>query len=329
MRHVVIDLQDTCLDTERGCLMLRHDTWARPQSVPMAQLESVIIQTKTNLKSSVISQLMAHGVRLQIIAARGQGDSAYVVGAWHNDAKRRLQQYALCFDPSQQWRWAKLIVLLRLRSQRLMLLQAASMRDDISPLLLHIAQHIQGIQQRCQHNNYNVERTVNELRGREGAATAMYFQAYQHLFAPSLQFHERNRRPPLDPVNVILSLSATLLHGIFLQAVHATGLDPQLGVLHEVAYGRDSLVCDLLELKRADMELWVWRLFADETIRLEDFTFSDAPNQLPCLLGKAGRGRFYAEFAKMQPFWLKDAQNICWIIVRRLAQFSKPQGFDR
>lgn len=321
MRHLVIDLKDTSLETERTCLIMRHETWERPQSVPMVHLESVIIQAKVNIKSSVISQLAAHGVRVQIIAGRAQGDSAYMVGTWHNDAKRRLLQYAICTDKAQQWQWARLIVILRLRAQRMMLLEAAAVRDELSPTLRHLAQHIKGVQQRCQQQIYNPHKDIDELRGSEGAATAMYFQGYKQLFAPSLKFYERNRRPPLDPVNVLLSLSAILLHGLFLKAVHTVGLDAQLGVLHEIAYGRDSLVCDLMELKRADMEYWVWRLFATEIMRIEDFSFNDSANQMPCFLGKAGRSRFYAEFAKVQAMWLKDAQNICWLLVKRL---SKP-----
>lgn len=320
MRHIVIDLKNTSLETERACLIVRHESWPRPQTIPLTQLESIVIQTTTTLKSSVITQLVSHGVRLQIIAGRGQGDSGYLVGTWHNDARRRLQQYTLVTSPANQWHYAKLLVCLRLRSQRLMLQQAAGIRDDLSTLLYHMAQHIKGVEQRCWQQGYEPGHTIDELRGREGAGTALYFQAYQQLFSSSLQFTERNRRPPRDPVNVLLSLSATLLHGLFLKAVHTTGLDPQLGMLHEISFGRNSLVCDLMEIKRAAMEYWVWRLFATEIIRLEDFSFSEGTNQLPCLLGKAGRSRFYAEFATVQIQWLKEAEQICWILVKRLAK---------
>ena len=322
MRHVVIDLQDSYLETERGCLMVRHPSWQRPQSIPLTQLETVVIQAKVNIKSSVISRLVQHGVRLQIIAGRGQGESGYLVGSWHNDAQRRLHQYAVCSNKAAQWTWAKRMVCLRLRSQRLMLLNAAKIRPELEPRLSYLANNIHGVQQRCQQQNYSFHNNINEMRGSEGAGSALYFQGYHQLFAAPLQFRTRNRRPPLDPVNVILSLSATLLHGIFLKAIQTVGLDPQLGMLHEISFGRDSLVCDLMELKRADMEWWVWRLFADEVLRVKDFSYSTAPNQLPCLLGKAGRGRFYAQFAAIQDNWLKDAQRICRLVVKRLEKSS-------
>ena len=167
--------------------------------------------------------------------------------------------------------------------------------------------------------------TVEALRGCEGAAAALYFDAYQQLFAPAWGFVERNRRPPRDPVNVLLSLSYTLLHGIVAKAVQHGGLDPQLGVLHEVAYGRDSLVCDLMEMLRSDVEWWVWRLCASETMRVEDFSMSDAEGHLPCALGKAGRARFYQEFAAIQDVWMHDAVHIVRVVVRRL----RPEAPER
>lgn len=79
------------------------------------------------------------------------------------------------------------------------------------------------------------------LRGIEGGDIGGVFSPVSSVFEPTLGFNNRNRRPPLDPVNTILSLGYTLLQGIYEEAVYAVGFDPYLGVLHEVAYGRHSL----------------------------------------------------------------------------------------
>lgn len=320
MRHIVIDQKESNLHVERGILIIQHEDWIKPHRIPLTQLDSVIIQTKINLQSTVLTQLCVHGVRVQIIAAQRQGDSCYMVGPWHNDAKRRLQQYALCYQPESKQRWAATVVRLRLRSQRLLLLDATLARPDLAAMLRHSAQQLKLLAQKIDSSQQ-----IPIIRGYEGAATAVYFKAYQALFAASLGFFERNRRPPKDPVNVLLSLSYTLLHGVFLKAVNSAGLDPQLGVLHDISFGRDSLVCDLMEIKRAAIEQWVWQLFANEIIRLEDFSFSNAPNQWPCNFGKAGRGRFYAEFAAIQEKLLKDAQKITWALVKRLLKEASEQ----
>lgn len=94
--------------------------------------------------------------------------------------------------------------------------------------------------------------TLDEVRGFEGAASAHYFGVFGRLLKnDDFSFDERNRRPPLDPVNVLLSFGYTLLANAVETAVQVVGLDPYLGALHEPAYGRPSLVCDLMEEYRS------------------------------------------------------------------------------
>ncbi|MCZ7659386.1 MAG: CRISPR-associated endonuclease Cas1 [Xanthobacteraceae bacterium] len=108
---------------------------------------------------------------------------------------------------------------------------------------------------------------LHVLRGREGAAARAFFPAYATAFTPALGFAGRNRRPPRDPVNVCLSLGYTLAHAEALRAAARTGLDPQLGVYHDLAPGRDSLACDLAEPVRPLVDGFVQRAFADAILR--------------------------------------------------------------
>lgn len=94
--------------------------------------------------------------------------------------------------------------------------------------------------------------TLDRIRGCEGRATAVYFGVFNRLIKnPDFSFEGRSRRPPMDPVNVLLSLGYTLLANAVETAVQIVGLDPYLGALHEIAYGRPSLVCDLMEEYRS------------------------------------------------------------------------------
>lgn len=86
-----------------------------------------------------------------------------------------------------------------------------------------------------------------QLMGVEGDAAAVYFRAYGSLFLKELQFEKRSRRPPKDPVNSLLSLGYTVLVGEAVGAVAAAGLDPDVGMFHELSYGRPSLALDLVE----------------------------------------------------------------------------------
>jgi CRISPR-associated endonuclease Cas1 len=88
------------------------------------------------------------------------------------------------------------------------------------------------------------------VRGIEGMAAAEYFGVFDHLIVDQkddFRFRERNRRPPLDPVNALLSFIYTLLVHDVQSALETVGLDPAVGFLHRDRPGRPSLALDLME----------------------------------------------------------------------------------
>ncbi|MGB3515947.1 MAG: type I-D CRISPR-associated endonuclease Cas1d [Elainellaceae cyanobacterium] len=90
--------------------------------------------------------------------------------------------------------------------------------------------------------------TIDQLRGFEGQGSAAYFGCFQQLIrVDGFQFRGRNRRPPTDPVNALLSFGYSLLLHDVQSAVNIVGFDPYLGYLHAERYGRPSLALDLME----------------------------------------------------------------------------------
>jgi len=95
---------------------------------------------------------------------------------------------------------------------------------------------------------------IDQLRGNEGEAAASYFAAFPYLITvkeEAFTFSGRNRRPPTDPVNALLSFSYTLLVHDCRSALEGVGLDPCVGYLHTDRPGRPSLALDLMEEFRA------------------------------------------------------------------------------
>ena len=93
-------------------------------------------------------------------------------------------------------------------------------------------------------------RSVDQVRGYEGDAARVYFGVFDHLITVSKEdffFRGRNRRPPLDNVNALLSFAYTLLAHDVTAALEGVGLDPAVGYLHRDRPGRPSLALDLLE----------------------------------------------------------------------------------
>jgi len=96
------------------------------------------------------------------------------------------------------------------------------------------------------------ERSIDSLLGVEGTAARLYFSRYGSLLRPldgnrDFAFDERNRRPPRDPVNALLSFVYAMLIKDVTAAALATGLDPYVGVYHRPGFGRPALALDLAE----------------------------------------------------------------------------------
>ena len=118
--------------------------------------------------------------------------------------------------------------------------------------------------------------SLNKLRGVEGDAAARYFAVFQQLIRPGMrvgfEFKGRTRRPPRDAVNAMMSLVYSVLGQDISGALHAVGLDPQVGFLHADRPGRDSLSQDILEEFRAYLaDRMVLSLINRQQIKADDF----------------------------------------------------------
>jgi CRISPR-associated protein Cas1 len=96
--------------------------------------------------------------------------------------------------------------------------------------------------------------SLDEVRGIEGEAGAIYFGIFDAMITSNdeaFRFQGRNRRPPLDPINCLLSFLYTLLVHDIRSAIECVGLDPAVGFLHRDRPGRPGLALDILEEFRA------------------------------------------------------------------------------
>ncbi len=91
--------------------------------------------------------------------------------------------------------------------------------------------------------------SIESLLGIEGAAARVYFGAFSTMLknGSDFDFDKRNRRPPRDPINALLSLAYALLTRSMVLAIARTGLDPGLGFYHQVRSDRPALALDLIE----------------------------------------------------------------------------------
>jgi CRISPR-associated protein Cas1 len=299
-----------------GAALALYEGGQRRGTVPLALLERVVLLgSQIRLDSGVLARLGEAGVALAVIGRRGGQRLSLALGPRHNDAAVRIAQCAAAIDDAVLLAIARDIVRAKVRAQRrtlgAMLAARADCRKPLTDALDTIAEVAATVE---------AVAGVEALRGAEGAAAAAYFRALASIFPPSLGFTGRNRRPPRDPVNALLSLGYTLLHLDAVRACHVAGLDPLVGFYHRPAFGRESLACDLVEPLRPRLDAWVWQVIRTRTLREEHFSTSASG----CHLGKAGRARFYADYEAAARPWRRWLRRRCALLARRLRARGEP-----
>lgn len=285
MTSLYVDRKNVELRVDGEALVFRENG-ERIGTVPLHPLSRVFLRGDVSLNASLLGKLGEHGVGVVVLSGR-KGVPTLLLACPHNDASRRVAQYRLSLDAAWCLGFARAVVEAKLREQLALIEERReAMPTQRYPLTLACRRITGALGQ------VDAQPSIAALRGVEGAAAAAYFEALAEILPPHLGFHGRNRQPPRDPVNALLSLTYTLLHGEAVLALYGAGLDPFIGFYHALDFGRESLACDLMEALRPQADRFVLALLRDETLRASDFSSTSAG----CLLGKAGRGRFYAAY---------------------------------
>lgn len=161
----------------------------------------------------------------------------------------RREQFRLADVPSFCLRLARALVAGKIRNQRTML-----QRNHVEPSSASLSM------MKCMQDDAERADSLEQLLGIEGNAARVYFQNFAGMIKLEDQaarsranpdfgfdFESRNRRPPRDPVNALLSLAYSMLSKDLTIVCHTVGFDPYLGVYHQPRYGRAALALDLME----------------------------------------------------------------------------------
>jgi len=293
-----------------GAALALYESGSRIRTVPLSLLDRIVFRAETALTSSALGALADSGCAAVVLSGRQGNRLAVVHGRPHNDAALRVAQYAASGNADWRLEWARRFIGAKIVRQQRFLERVLALRADRRKPLSDALETLAAMRLRVDEEGL----CADNLRGIEGAAQAAYFRAYTSLFAEALNFNGRNRRPPRDPANACLSLGYTLAHFEGVRLAHATGLDPFLGFFHEVAFGRESLACDLIEPVRPLVDAWVWEMFRSRTLRPEHFKVDKGA----CVIEKAGRARFYEHYEHFMKSISVRLRGYCRLLARAL-----------
>ena len=218
--------------------------------IPLHNLQAIVTFGYTGASPALMGACAQRNIELSFMSGNGRF-LARVSGEEKGNVTLRKTQYRISEKKEESVKIAKNFILGKVYNARWVLERAArdySMRLDAELLKKKSAFLGQSM------NKIRECEDAGTLLGLEGEAASVYFSAFDELILQQKEdfyFHGRNKRPPLDNVNAMLSFGYSLLAGMCGGALEAVGLDPYVGYLHTDRPGRVSLALDLIEEFRA------------------------------------------------------------------------------
>ena len=192
----------------------------------------------------------------------------------------RLGQYRMFGEPGIRVKLAREMVRAKIHNQRVLLMRNGEPADGVLRQMAELRDAAEDV------------RELGSLRGIEGTAAALYFGQFATMLGEKVpfDFNGRNRRPPRDPVNALLSQGYSILAKELAGVLHTVGLDPFLGCYHQPRYGRPALALDMMEEFRPLVaDSVALSLLNRGELTMADFSMSAAG----CYMRESGRRVFW------------------------------------
>lgn len=213
---------------------------------PLHHLGGIVTFGNIMMSPHLMNKCASEGRGVTFLSMNGRF-MARVVGPVSGNVLLREAQYRAHSDETSRTRIARSIVAGKIQNLRAVLLRAARESED-SGKKAELGKAADWM------SNYLIKlrecTSVEEAMGYEGQATADYFAVFDSMILAQrtdFQFATRNRRPPRDRMNALLSFLYALVLGDCTAAVEGVGLDPQFGFLHALRSGKPALALDLME----------------------------------------------------------------------------------
>lgn len=241
LNTLYIATQDSYLGKEGECVVVHHEGTVKGR-VPVHTLDGLVLFGRVSCSPFLLEHCAENGVSVSWLSEHGKFLAA-MHGPVSGNVLLRKAQYAMSDDAGCSAAIARSCITGKLYNCRTVLRRTSRNRPDAD--LDMAARELGNALARLE-----TEPSLDGLRGIEGDAARTYFSVFGRLISsetPDFGFTGRNRRPPLDPVNCLLSFLYTLLAHDIRSALETVGLDPSVGFLHRLRPGRASLALDMME----------------------------------------------------------------------------------
>lgn len=258
--------------------------------IPLHNLEMIVTVGYTGVSPALMGACAENNINLCFLKPNGTF-LARVTGRTKGNVILRKTQYLISENDEESLKIARNFIIGKIFNAKWVIERAK--RDYSLRLNTEKLSKTSGILS----NSISMVQNCNDadmLRGIEGEAASIYFSVFDDLILQQkkdFKFITRNRRPPLDNVNALLSLTYTMLTNMCQAALETVGLDPYVGFLHSDRPGRASLALDLMEeLRSVFADRFVLTLINKKMITSKDFEKMESG---AVFLTENGRKKFF------------------------------------
>jgi CRISP-associated protein Cas1 len=263
------------------------------RSVRISDTSHVALFGPVQISSQAVQELCDHGISIVYLSSGGWF-YGMTRGMDHKHVDLRRRQFAAAASTERSLQLARRLIGVKIRNCRTII------RRNASALPARSLERLKELVAKAE-----AATSLESLLGIEGTAARVYFEAYGDMLRPpqeeaapatlTFDFDGRNRRPPRDPVNALLSLGYALLSKDLTIALQAVGFDPYLGFYHQPRYGRPALALDVMEeFRPLIVDSVVLSAINTGAIKLPDFLRRGGA----VTLTQAGRGKFLRAYER-------------------------------
>lgn len=283
-RVLYVDNPGAQLHKKQGVIVVSKDNETLHE-IPLNAIDQVVLLGRVNITTPLLMDLLRRGTPVYLCNCNGRLDG-WVQPTWGKNSLLRIAQFQAFCDKSKKLTLAKSFVCGKLSNYRTIILRynrkinssvLSTASDDINKYLKTVY----------------TKKTHNELLGVEGIASRCWFDTFPFIINEDKSdfiFVGRNRRPPRDPINILLSYGYSMLTKDIIGEVMRVGLDPYIGFLHSSIYGRPALALDLMEeFRPIIVDSAVFTAVNTGMVRSEHFNV----DKTQCRMNEQGRKAFF------------------------------------
>lgn len=242
---------------------------------PLHNLEGIVCFSNLGMSPALMEKCVSQNISICFLTPNGRF-RARVIGETRGNVLLRKKQYRIADQDEECLKLARNFILGKVYNEKWQL-ERYIRQYYIRVPVYELEKASQSL------SDYMHEigecKSIEQLRGFEGSAQVIYFNEFNHMILNQKEeffFHGRNKRPPEDRVNSLLSFAYTLLVNDIVAALETVGLDPYVGFMHQDRPGRASLASDLIEELRAPIaDRFVLSLINRKQLQADDFEINE------------------------------------------------------